>query len=89
MIIGFSGWLISGKIIRLPFSSRLRSDHEWQVFTALLICFGLAFLTGMLELSTALGAFVGGMLVSVSKATDWVQHSQEPFRTLFIAFFQC
>ena len=87
LIIGFVGWLMSRRNIRLPFADRLRNDHELQVFTALLICFGLAFITGMLELSTALGAFVGGMLVSASRETDWVQQSLEPFRTLFIAFF--
>lgn len=87
LIIGFVGWLLSRQNIRLPFSERLRNDHELQVFTALLICFGLAFITGMLELSTALGAFVGGMLVAATRETDWVQHSLEPFRTLFIAFF--
>jgi monovalent cation:H+ antiporter-2, CPA2 family len=87
LIIGFVGWLMVHENIRLPFANRLRSDHELQVFTALLICFGLAFITGMLQLSTALGAFVGGMLVTAAKETDWVQHNLEPFRTLFIAFF--
>ena len=86
-VIGFGGWLATRESIRLPFSDRMRHDRELQVFAALLACFGLAFLTGMLELSTALGAFVGGMLVATAKETDWVQHSLEPFRTLFVALF--
>jgi CPA2 family monovalent cation:H+ antiporter-2 len=38
-------------------------------------------------LSTALGAFVGGMLVGTGRETDWVQQSLAPFRTLFVALF--
>jgi len=87
LVLGLGGWLASRQSIRLPFSSRLRGDHEVQVFAALLACFGLAFLTGMFELSTALGAFVGGMLVATAKETDWVTHSLEPFRAVFVAFF--
>ena len=86
-VIGFGGWLATRESIRLPFSDRMRRDRELQVFAALLACFGLAFVTGMLQLSTALGAFVGGMLVATAKETDWVQHSLEPFRTLFVALF--
>ena len=52
-----------------------------------LACFGLAFITGLLQLSTALGAFLGGMLIATAKETEWVQHNLEPFRTLFVAFF--
>jgi CPA2 family monovalent cation:H+ antiporter-2 len=64
LIIGSGGWLAARGSIRIPLLSRLRQDHELQVFAALLACFGLAFLTGMLHLSTALGAFIGGMLVA-------------------------
>lgn len=87
LIVGLGGWLATRERIHLPFSDRLRRDHELQVFAALLSCFGLAFLTGMLQLSTALGAFIGGMLVATARETDWVQHNLEPFRTLFVALF--
>ena len=87
LVVGFGGWLASRESIRLPFSERLRGDHELQVFAALLACFGLAFVTGMLQLSTALGAFVGGMLVATARETDWVHQALEPFRTLFVALF--
>jgi CPA2 family monovalent cation:H+ antiporter-2 len=73
--------------IGIPFLSRLRQDRELQVFAALLACFGLAFLTGMPQPSTALGAFIGGMLVATARETHWVQHSLESFRTLFVALF--
>ena len=58
-----------------------------QVFTALFICFGLALVTGLLELSAALGAFAAGIMVSTAKETQWVHHALEPFRVVFVAIF--
>jgi len=86
-IVGLGGWLASRESIRLPFAQRFRQDRELQVFAALLTCFGLSFVTATLDLSAALGAFVGGMLVASARETDWVEHSLEPFRTLFVALF--
>ena len=73
--------------LKLPFLSHLRKDPEMQVFVALTICFGMATLTGLFGLSTALGAFAGGMLVTAAKETHWVHHSLEPFRVVFISLF--
>lgn len=73
--------------IRLPFGQLLRSDHEIQIFAALLICLGLSLLTGLAGLSTALGAFVAGMIIGAAKETQWVHHSLESFRVVFVALF--
>jgi len=86
-IIAFVIWLISREQVHLPFAKRLRQDHEMQVFAALLICFGGAFMTSIFQLSVALGAFIGGMVVAAARETDWVQHRLEPFRTFFVAIF--
>lgn len=80
-------WIFSGRQMKLPFGEHIRSDHEIQVFAALAICFGLALLTGVLELSTALGAFIGGMLVSAARETQWVHHKLETFKVVFVALF--
>lgn len=80
-------WIFSGRQMKLPFGEQIRSDHEVQVFAALAICFGLALLTGVLELSTALGAFIGGMLISAARETQWVHHKLEPFKVVFVALF--
>lgn len=87
IIIIFTGWLITREHIRLPLPKRIREDPELEVFIALLACFGIAFITGMLQLSTALGAFIGGILVSTARETDWVHNSLEPFKTVFVAIF--
>ncbi|MDH3546972.1 MAG: cation:proton antiporter [Gammaproteobacteria bacterium] len=87
VLIGIAAWVFTREHVRLPFAKRLRADHELQVFSALLLCFGLALVSGELGVSTALGAFVAGLVVSSAKETDWVQDSLEPFRVVFVAVF--
>jgi CPA2 family monovalent cation:H+ antiporter-2 len=57
------------------------------VFTALVLCFGLALITALLGLSTALGAFVAGILVGAAPDTEWVKQTLAPFRVVFVALF--
>lgn len=57
------------------------------MFAALLICLGLSLLTGLAQLSTALGAFAAGILVTAARETKWVHHTLEPFRVIFVALF--
>ena len=65
----------------------LAEDHELQVFAAFATCFGCAWLTALLGLSTALGAFFAGLVIGASRQTAWVHHRLEPFRVLFVATF--
>lgn len=90
------GTLIIGLIIRhilkyeqikLPLASLLKRDHELQTFSSFCICFGAALLTHLIDLSSGLGAFIGGMIVSSAKETDWIQHRLESLKILFIALF--
>ena len=87
LIIGLLIFLLVRKTVRLPFSDTLRHDHELQVFAGLLLCFGLAYLTSLFELSAALGAFVAGILVHSARGTDWLHHSLHPFRIVLVAIF--
>tara|TARA_R110002096_G_scaffold115862_5_gene250725 strand:+ start:417 stop:1640 length:1224 start_codon:yes stop_codon:yes gene_type:complete len=73
--------------LHLPFGKLLRADHEFQVFAAFLLCFGFAWITALLGLSTAMGAFVAGVVVAAARETDWVHRSLDPFRVLFVALF--
>lgn len=87
MVLGMAIWLASRERIHLPFAKAIRDDHEMQVFAALIACFGLGLLTGLMQLSAALGAFLGGMLVSTAKETEWVHRNLEPFRVVLVALF--
>lgn len=81
------GFIVYKQQVHLPLSRWLKEDRELQLFAALSICFGLALITGWLELSTALGAFIGGMLIGAAKETQWVHHTLESFKVLFVALF--
>ncbi len=87
VLIGVATWVFTSDHVRLPFARKLREDHELQVFAALMLSFGLALISGVLGLSTALGAFVAGLVVSSARETDWVHQSLEPFRVVFVAVF--
>lgn len=64
LIVGLGGWLATRERIAIPLLRWVRGDREFQVFAALLICFGLAFITGLLQLSTALGALLQATIIS-------------------------
>ncbi|MES2490808.1 MAG: cation:proton antiporter [Pseudomonadota bacterium] len=87
LTIALVAWMMWGKHVHLPMGDKLRADHELQVFFAFGLCLGLALLTGLFHLSTALGAFLAGMLVGVARETNWVHHRLEPFRVVFVAVF--
>ncbi len=73
--------------LHLPLARWLGDDREMEVFAALLLAFGLALVTAVLGLSTALGAFVAGMVVNAARETHWVHDALQPFRVLLLAFF--
>lgn len=86
-LIGLLVWLVRSGPIKLPFARFIHEDSEEQVFAALVICFGLSTLTGLLSLSAAVGAFVAGIVVTAARETNWVHVKLEPFRVVFVALF--
>jgi len=87
LIVIFLIYIFRKKILSLPFKNNLLIDREFQLLVAFLLCFGFAFLTGIFQLSTALGAFIGGIFVSKIKETHWVHESLHSFKILFLAIF--
>lgn len=87
LIAGFLAFLFRKKEITLPFHILLQRDHEIQVFFAFGLCFGFSALTGFFGLSTALGAFIAGILVSASKSTSWFHDSLFSLKVIFVALF--
>lgn len=87
LLVLLLGWLYVRPRIEVPLPGWIRTDPEMQVFAALSFALGLALLTGLLNLSTALGAFVAGMLIGASRDADWVHRHLEPFRVVFVAAF--
>ncbi|HUS23784.1 MAG TPA: cation:proton antiporter [Candidatus Binatia bacterium] len=87
LALGLLAWMTLGGVVKLPWARRLRADRELQVFVAFGLCLGFALLFAYFRLSSALGAFLAGMLIGVARETNWVHHRLEPFRTVFVALF--
>lgn len=87
LTIGILSWVMSRDVFHLPGMHMIRENREIQVFAALLICLGFSLLTGLANLSTALGGFAAGILVAAAQETQWVRHALEPFRVIFVALF--
>lgn len=77
----------SKKDIRISILERLSNDHEGQVFTGLLLCFGFGWITQQLNLSAAIGALMAGILISESRSMEWLETKLIPFRVFFISLF--
>ncbi|MBN2718004.1 MAG: cation:proton antiporter [Deltaproteobacteria bacterium] len=79
--------IIKKKHIHLPFEKHIARDNELQVFVALTTCFGFAMLAELAHLSAALGSFIGGIIVSSTASTKWIQKSLHAFQVIFVSTF--
>ncbi len=66
--------------------ARTRS-REIFILTTLLVCLGMAFLSSIIGLSPALGAFIAGLIISESRYSHQVAADILPFRDLFNSIF--
>jgi CPA2 family monovalent cation:H+ antiporter-2 len=87
LILGLVAYLLYKKEIKLPYHKLLKNDHEIQIFFAFGLCFGFSAITGYFGLSTALGAFIAGILVASSKSTKWFHDSLYSLKVIFVALF--
>ena len=78
------GQKLMGRIFEA--AARIRSN-ELLVLTTLWIVVGLSFLTAQSGLSLALGAFVGGMLISETVYRHHVEADIRPFRDILLGLF--
>lgn len=78
------GILIIPRLIR---EAHHQESSETLLVAAIGVCFGFALLAERLEYSVALGAFLGGMLVSESGRRRSVEHLVAPLRDVFAAVF--
>lgn len=75
------------KISRFKFIEFIKQDNELTLLFCLSFAFGLALLSGLAELSTALGAFIAGGIIYQLKLSDIFHHSVLPFQVVMTAIF--
>jgi len=80
---------IAGRLFLRPFFTMIGSAKKNEIYvnTALFIVLGAAFVTNRLGLSTAMGAFLAGILIAETEYRDKIEQSIKPFQGLFLAFF--
>ncbi len=80
---------IFGRLFLRPFFSLVASvkTDEVYVTTALLIVLGAAWLTSVLGLSSAMGAFIAGILIAETEYRNRIEDSIQPFQGLFLGLF--
>lgn len=83
LLIGVGQWLMK----RFFDVVASRRSEELFVLATLWIILGLAWITGQAGLSLALGAFVGGMLVSETIYRHQVEADVRPFRDVLLGLF--
>lgn len=78
-----------GRLLLRPFFSLIASAKTDEVYvtTTLLIVLGAAWVTNELYLSTAMGAFIAGMLIAETEYRNRVEDSITPFQGLFLSLF--
>ena len=66
---------------------RRNYSKETVLIISLAFCFMLAFISGYVGLSVAIGAFLAGIIVSESSCNNIVRRRIEPMKEVFIAIF--
>jgi CPA2 family monovalent cation:H+ antiporter-2 len=87
LVIGVLIWEIRTEKISMKIIDSVKGHPEMQVFFALLLCFTFALITGYLQLSTALGAFLAGMLVGRIQDGEWISENLVSIGVIFVALF--
>ena len=80
-------WLGQHWIRRLYDAVARQRSEELFVLTTLWLVIGLAYITELAGLSLALGAFVGGMLISETMYRHQVEADIRPFRDILLGLF--
>lgn len=76
-------WIVP---ILIHYIARFKS-RELFILTIILICFGVTWMTSSIGLSTALGAFLAGLIISNTDYSNQALGNVLPFADIFMSFF--
>ena len=83
-LIIVAAWFLVPRLLEQIVRSRSR---ELFLFTIILLCLGIAWLTSLAGLSLALGAFIAGLIISESEYSHQAMAEVLSFRDSFISLF--
>ena len=87
LILALLVWGLSRRKLVLPLSSRLIHDVDLSTLAALTWCFGAAALSGMLDMSPAYGAFLGGVILGNTAESDVLLKRAQPVKSVLLMVF--
>ena len=89
IVLGFAAAFALSRFVIRPLMHFIAATHVREAFTALalMLVAGAALLTTYVGLSPALGAFIGGVLLSDSEYRHELESNLAPFRDLFLGLF--
>ncbi|APY01019.1 monovalent cation:proton antiporter-2 (CPA2) family protein [Lacinutrix venerupis] len=81
--------IIAGRYLIVPMLRKVAKTgvRELLIAAALLIVFGISFLMEFVGISPALGAFLGGVVLSNSEFKHELESTLEPFKNLLLGLF--
>ncbi|MBT2162864.1 monovalent cation:proton antiporter-2 (CPA2) family protein [Zobellia barbeyronii] len=81
--------IVAGRYLIVPLLRKVAKTgvRELLIAAALLIVFGISFLMELVGLSPALGAFLGGVVLSNSEFKHELESTLEPFKNLLLGLF--
>lgn len=80
-------WWLSKRRVDLPLTARLSHDADLATLSALAWCFGTAAVSGVLDLSPAYGAFLGGVVLGNSAQRDVLLKRAQPIGSVLLMVF--
>jgi Kef-type K+ transport system, predicted NAD-binding component len=80
-------WVLVKKDIRLPLADRLVKSVELGPLTALAWCLSAAALSGLMDLSPAYGAFLGGVIIGNSAQREMALKNAAPVQNVLLMVF--
>lgn len=89
-IVAFMGMTILIGLMVLPRGLdwlRRNYSKETVLIVSLALCFVMAFISGYVGLSVAIGAFLAGLIISESTCSNLIRRRIEPMKEVFIAIF--
>ena len=87
LLIGIVFALTRRERFKLPFCHLYANHEDLQPLVAMLFCFGFASLSGLIGLSAAYGAFLGGLVIGNSSERQTMIHATKPIQSVLMMVF--
>jgi K+:H+ antiporter len=86
-LVAFALMLLFGRFALRPLFHEVGASSELFTLTALLVSLAAAWVTNLMGLSLALGAFLAGMMLSETEYRHQVENDIRPFRDVLLGLF--